>query len=175
MIDPNAAPTRATSSSAVADADGDTASDDAVRQAMAGLVAHSGETPEKAPPNTAELKYKLTMMLFPAILLVFVALYVASLASGIDPEVGLFRAGGVALVLAVLGRAAIGILGDETRLVLSDRQIVAMARSGSVREYLAAAAVGEPGTLPGVAGTEQQPATTAQTAASQTRGIGGKE
>ena len=55
------------------------------------------------------------MLIFPSILLVFVALYVTSLASGVEPEVGLFRAGGVSLVLAVLARVAVGILGDETR------------------------------------------------------------
>jgi hypothetical protein len=132
---------------------------------MAGLAKHQPVAARPLIPG--ELKYKLTMLLFPAILLVFVALYVASLASGIDPEVGLFRAGGISLVLAIIGRMAIGILGDETRLVLNDQQIVAMARSGAVRDYLAAAA-GQNGDTPGGAGTEQ-PATT------QTRGVGGKE
>src|SRR3954452_6498242 len=135
----------------------DGASDESVQQALASLSGQQKPTPATVP---GELKYKLTMLLFPAILLVFVALYVTSLASGIDPEVGLFRAGGASLVLAIIGRAAIGIIGDDTRLVLNDSQIVAMARSGSVRDYLAAA-TGESGADPEAAGT-QQPSTTAQ-------------
>jgi hypothetical protein len=164
MIDQNAALTGTANASAES---GERASSASVEQAMAGLAGHQPAPPPK-PLIPGELKYKLTMMLFPAILLVFVALYVASLASGIDPEVGLFRAGGVSLVLAIIARMAIGILGDETRLVLSDQQIVAMARSGAVRDYLAAAAV-QPGDTPGTAGTEQ-PATTARAT-----GVGGKE
>jgi hypothetical protein len=161
MIDQNPG---LTGTATVSAASGEHASSAAVEQAVAGLSKHQ---PSK-PLIPGELKYKLTMMLFPAILLVFVALYVASLASGIDPEVGLFRAGGVSLVLAIIGRMAIGILGDETRLVLNDQQIAAMARSGSVRDYLAAATAGQDGDTPGAAGTEQP-------AATQTRGFGGKE
>jgi hypothetical protein len=84
-----------------------------------------------------ELKWRLTSVIYPAILLIFLALYVSSLASGIEPEVALLRAGGAGLVLAILARVAVGIIADETRLVLNDSQIVAMARSGAVREYLA--------------------------------------
>ena len=113
----------------------DPVSDGAAREAMDRLAGHQ----PLPPPPTGELTYKLTMLIFPAILLVFVALYVSSLASGIDPEVGLFRAGGASLVLAVLARLAVGIVGDETRLILNDRQIVALARSGAVREYFAGA------------------------------------
>src|SRR5919112_4257481 len=87
---------------------GDPASDVAVLEAVDRIAAHQDLPPPPVP--TGELKYKLTMLIFPAILLVFVALYVSSLASGIDPEVGLFRAGGAALMLAVIGRAAIGII-----------------------------------------------------------------
>lgn len=169
MIDQNAALTGTAGARA---ASGEHASATSVGQAMVSLAGHQPAPPPK-PLIPGELKYKLTMMLFPAILLVFVALYVASLASGIDPEVGLFRAGGVSLVLAIIARMAIGILGDETRLVLNDQQIVAMARSGSVRDYLAAAA-DQPGDTPGAVGTEQ-PATTAQSVTAQTRGFGGKE
>ena len=107
----------------------DPLSDAIVQQAVDRIAAR------QAPP-TGELKYKLTMLIFPAILLLFVALYVSSLASGIDPEVGLFRAGGASVVLAILARVAVGIIGDETRLILNDRQIVAMARSGAMRDYL---------------------------------------
>src|SRR4051794_38035078 len=110
MIDPSAVLTRAAANDRSNDQSNGGASDAAVKQALAGLSAHQAATPATPP---GELKYKLTMLLFPAILLVFVALYVSSLASGIDPEVGLFRAGGAALVLAVIGRVAIGIIGDE--------------------------------------------------------------
>jgi hypothetical protein len=145
-------------------ASSDPFSDAIVQQAVDRLAAHEA----KAQAPNGDLKYKLTMLIFPAILLVFVALYVASLASGIDPEVGLFRAGGVSLVLAILARAAVGIVGDETRLVLNDRQIVAMARSGAMRDYLAGAD-GEHGLDHAAADTEQ-PFPTAQAAAT-----GGKE
>jgi hypothetical protein len=144
----------------------DGASDESVQQALASLSGQQNPT-TPAAPVPGELKYKLTMLLFPAILLVFVALYVASLASGIDPEVGLFRAGGASLVLAIIGRAAIGIIGDDSRLILNDSQIVAMARSGSVRDYLAAA-TGEHGDTSDAADTEQ-PSRTAQAV-----GFGGK-
>jgi hypothetical protein len=144
---------------------GDPASDVAMLETVDRIAAHQ-ELPSPVP--TGELKYKLTMLIFPAILLVFVALYVSSLASGIDPEVGLFRAGGACLVLAVLARVAVGIIGDETRLILNDRQIVAMARSGAVRDYLTGAE-GEHGPGHAAADTEQ-PSPTAQAADN-----GGKE
>jgi hypothetical protein len=141
----------------------DPVSDAIVQQAVDRIAARD------APPTpTGELKYKLTMLIFPAILLVFVALYVSSLASGIDPEVGLFRAGGASVVLAILARVAVGIIGDETRLILNDRQIVAMARSGAVRDYLADAA-GEHGPDHAAADFEE-PSPTAQAAET-----GGKE
>jgi hypothetical protein len=108
------------------------------------------------------------MLIFPSILLLFVALYVTSLSSGIEPEVALLRAGGASLVLAVLARAAVGIIGDESRLVLSDRQIAAMARDPSIRDQLARAGE-EHGPDHASTGTEQ-PSTVAQAA-----GTGGKE
>jgi len=141
----------------------DPLSDAIVQQAMDRIAAR------QAPPTaTGELKYKLTMLIFPAILLLFVALYVSSLASGIDPEVGLFRAGGASVVLAILARVAVGIIGDETRLILNDRQIVAMARSGAVRDYLAGTE-GEHGPDHAAADFEE-PSPTAQAAET-----GGKE
>jgi hypothetical protein len=90
------------------------------------------------PPQPGELKYRLTLFLFPSILLVFVALYVTSLASGVAPEVGLLRAGGASVVLAILARVAIGILGDDTRMVLNEHQIRALARSDALKEKLLA-------------------------------------
>jgi hypothetical protein len=110
------------------------------------------------------MKQRLNLLLFPSILLVFVALYVTSLAAGVEPEMGLLQAGGVSVVLAVLGRAAVGILGDETRLVLNDAQIIAMARSGAVRDYLA-----QPSSGDASADTEQP------TRAAQAASAGGKE
>jgi hypothetical protein len=137
------------------------ASDDPrVRAALTGLEKHA---PAK-PLLPGELKWRLTLLLYPSILLVFVALYVSSLASGIEPEMGLLRAGGASLVLAVLARVAVGILGDEKRLVLNDSQIVAMARSGAVRDIIS-----EAGGDNALAMTEQP------LVAAQAAGVGGKE
>lgn len=111
------------------------ARDDQVQAALDELAHKVAASESGLSPN--ELKHRLNRLLFPSILLIFVALYVTSLAAGVEPEFGLLQAGGVSVVLAVLGRAAVGILGDETRLVLNDAQIVAMARSGAVRQYLA--------------------------------------
>src|SRR5581483_10932197 len=89
-------------------------------------------------PQPGELKYRLTLFLFPSILLVFVALYVTSLASGVAPEMGLLRAGGASLVLAILARAAISILGDDTQAVLTEQQIRALSRSDALKNKLLA-------------------------------------
>jgi hypothetical protein len=90
------------------------------------------------PSQPGELKYRLTLFLFPSILLVFVALYVTSLASGVAPEVGLLRAGGASVVLAILARVAISILGDDTRMIVSESQIRALAQSDALKEKLLA-------------------------------------
>ncbi len=133
-------------------------------QVLAALNHLSGKADaSEKKPSAGELRQRLNGLLFPAILLIFVALYVTSLAAGVEPEMGLLQAGGVSVVLAVLGRAAVGILGDETRLVLNDAQIIAMARSGAVRDYLV-----QSGTE--AAGDTEQPTAPAQAA----RG-GGKE
>jgi hypothetical protein len=137
------------------------ASDDPrVKAAVAGLEQHA---PVK-PLLPGELKWRLTVVLYPSILLVFVALYVSSLASNIEPEMALLRAGGAGLVLAVLARVAVGILGDEKRLVLNDSQIVAMARSGAVRDKLSE-----------VSGASALAATEQPSVAAQAAGVGGKE
>jgi hypothetical protein len=139
----------------------------AVQAALAGLA--SQEAPKAAKgPAPGEIKYKLTVMLFPSILLIFVALYVTSLANKVEPEVALFWAGGASLVLAILARVAVGILGDDSRLVLNDSQIVALARSGAVQEYLAGSG-DEAGAAP-VSGGADQPSTAASAA-----GTDGKE
>ena len=141
--------------------DGAQTSDAAVQAALARLAA---QTNGPKPPRPGELKWKLTMMVLPAVMLVFVALYVTCLAANVQPEVALFQAGGASVVLAVLGRVAVGILGDDSRLVLNDSQIVAMAQDGAVREYLSSvdAELSSDGTV--------QPSTAAQAA-----GAGGKE
>lgn len=140
---------------------GSTASDASVQAALANLRSQ-GTGPK--PPRPGEIKWQLTTLFLPSLMLVFVALYVTSLTAGVEPEVALFRAGGASVVLAVLGRVAVGILGDDSRLILNDTQIVAMARNGAVREYLTGA-----GAEHSSDGAEQ-PSTTAQTA-----GAGGKE
>ena len=137
------------------------ASDAAVQAALASLNAQ-GAGPK--PPQPGEMKWKLTTLLLPSVMLIFVALYVSSLSAGSEPEVALFRAGGVSVVLAVLGRVAVSILGDEKRFVLNDSQIVAMAQSGPVRDHLVGA-----GGEHGLDGAEE-PYTTAHAA-----GAGGKE
>jgi hypothetical protein len=52
----------------------------------------------------------LTDYLFPIVLAVFLTLYVMGLAAGTEPEMALLRATGGALLLAVLGRVARGIV-----------------------------------------------------------------
>jgi hypothetical protein len=145
--------------------DGSEPSDAAVQAALAGIAA-KGAAPK--PVNPAEMRYRMTVMIFASILLLFVALYVTSLAAGVEPEVALFRAGGACVVLAVLARVAVGILSDETRLVLNDRQIVAMARPGGVDAYLSDS-TGEHGADRDAAGIEQP------SSAAQAAGTGGKE
>jgi len=90
------------------------------------------------PAQPGELKYRLTLLLFPSILLVFVALYVTSLASSVAPEMALLRAGGASVVLAILARVAIGILGDDTRSVMNEHQIRALAQSDALKDKLLA-------------------------------------
>jgi hypothetical protein len=90
------------------------------------------------PAQPGELKYRLTLMLFPSILLVFVALYVTSLASAVAPEMALVRAGGASVVLAILARVAISILGDDTRTVMNEQQIRALAHSDALKDKLLA-------------------------------------
>jgi len=141
--------------------DGGVSSDATVQAALASL---SSQGSGQKQPRPGEVKWHLTTLLFPAILLVFVALYVTSLSAGTEPEVALFRAGGASVVLAVLGRVAVGILGDDTRLVLNDSQIVAMARTGAVRDYLSGSAAGRD------SDGAEQPSMAAQAA-----GAGGKE
>ncbi len=144
-----------------AEPNGSTASDTSVQAALANLRSQ-GNGPK--PPRLGEMKWKLTTLFLPSLMLVFVALYVTSLTAGVEPEVALFRAGGASVVLAVLGRVAVGILGDDSRLILNDTQIVAMARNGAVREYLTGAGAEHS------SDDAEQPSTTAQTA-----GAGGKE
>lgn len=74
--------------------------------------------------STADLKQRLTTFLFPALLLVFVALYVTALASGATPEMALLRSGGAGIVLAVLGRVALGIVNDEETLTINELTVL---------------------------------------------------
>lgn len=70
---------------------------------MADPTPLAGDQPPLWPQRLAEA-------LLPAVLLAFVALYLLGLAAGIEPELALGRAGGIALVLAVLARIARGVL-----------------------------------------------------------------
>jgi hypothetical protein len=103
--------------------------------------SHIAQEDLPRPPSPAELKHRLTVLLFPAVLLVFVALYVTCLASGLEAEMALLRAGGASLVLAVLARVAVGIVGTERKDGLSDREALARARMEALREKMMAASV----------------------------------
>jgi len=144
------------------------ASEAAVQAALAGLSGHEAGAAPKKESRPGELKYKLTSMLFPSILLIFVALYVTSLASRMEPEMALFWSGGAGLVLAILARAAVSILADDTRLVLNDTHDVAPVSAEAMNAYLAGSG-GEQGAAPGSGGADQ-PSTAASAA-----GTGGKE
>ena len=178
MADLNRTSTSAASGSALASAlesaginPGSTGPIDVTGEAPPAMDAQAilAEMTAKAQ-RPGELKWRLTSILYPSILLIFVALYVSSLASGIEPEIALLRAGGASLVLAVLARVAVGIIADETRLVLNDSQIVAMARSGgTARDYLSKAGIDPQNPSAPTAGIEQ-PSTPAEAA-----GTGGKE
>ena len=141
--------------------DGSAASNATVQAALASLKTQ-GTGPK--PPQPGYMKWKLTMLVLPSVMLIFVALYVTSLSSGVEPEFALLRAGGVSVVLAVLGRVAVSILGDDSRLVLNDNQIVAMAQDGAIPEYLSGADAER------TSDDAEQPSTVAETA-----GAGGKE
>ena len=94
--------------------------------------------------STADLKQRLTTFLFPSLLLVFVALYVTSLASGATPELALLRSGGAGVVLAVLGRVALGIVNDEETLAINE---LALLEQTMAAEALAAAGSSANGAL----------------------------
>ena len=130
---------RAAGAAPTGQTDGDT-SDANVQAALATLSAQAaeaaGHTDNSKQPLPGEVKWRLTTLVFPSVLLVFVALYVTSLAAGSQPEVALLLAGGAGVVLAVLGRVAVSILGDNARLVLNDNQIVALARNGAAHDIL---------------------------------------
>lgn len=141
-----------------------------------GPAAPPGSTlaaPKPAQPG--ELKYRLTLFLFPSILLVFVALYVTSLASGVAPELGLLRAGGASVVLAILARVAIGILGDDTRTVLTEQQIRAMAQSAALKDKLLATLAEQDAQAAAATARAETPTPTPTTPANDLADTGGKE
>ena len=110
-----------------------------------------------------DLKERLTTFLFPALLLIFVALYVTSLASGAAPEMALLRSGGAGVVLAVLGRVALGIINDEETLAINElslleQTMVADALGSDALAADGAGALGEPATL-SAGGAPSDPAT----------------
>ena len=77
----------------------------------------------------SEPSHKLVNMLFPALLLVFLGLYIADLGSGLEPELAMLRAGVTSVVLALIGRFAIGLL-ENLPLV------VRVEEDGHERNYL---------------------------------------
>jgi hypothetical protein len=63
----------------------------------------------------ADLAESLLDWLLPGIIIVFLALYVVSIRSGLEPEMALVHAGGAGAVLAVLGRLAVAVVSVERR------------------------------------------------------------
>jgi hypothetical protein len=58
----------------------------------------------------SEPSRRLVNALFPALLFVFLGLYVAGLAAGVEPELAMLRAGVASVILALVGRFALGLL-----------------------------------------------------------------
>lgn len=56
---------------------------------------------------------RLTGWLLPAILVIFLGLYVLGIRSGMEPEMSLVQSGGAVAVLAVLARMAIAVVSVE--------------------------------------------------------------
>lgn len=52
----------------------------------------------------------LSGLLLPAILIIFLGLYVIGLTSGLEPELALLRSGLAGVILAVLGRLGVAVL-----------------------------------------------------------------
>ncbi|MGE3272340.1 MAG: hypothetical protein AB7P40_26565 [Chloroflexota bacterium] len=151
-----AAPASAPIDSVLAAADAAAATDPAAEEAKLKETAAAIAEMAARAQRPGELKWRLTMILYPSILLIFVALYVSSLAAGTAVEMALLQSGGASLVLAVLARVAVGIIADETRLVLNDSQIIAMARANAIREHYAKAGLDLPvpaATLPSTVAT----------------------
>jgi hypothetical protein len=63
----------------------------------------------------ADLAESLLGWLLPGIIIAFLALYVVSLRSGMEPEMALAYAGGAGAALAVLGRLAVAVVSVERR------------------------------------------------------------
>jgi len=51
-----------------------------------------------------EPSQKLVNLLFAALLFVFLGLYIAGIAAGVEPEIAMLRAGAASVALAVVGR-----------------------------------------------------------------------
>ncbi|MCC6177608.1 MAG: hypothetical protein IT305_20090 [Chloroflexi bacterium] len=122
-VRPSAAPLGAVSPTPAAE------SPEAMLAALAASIAAAPPSARIPRPVPGELKYRLTSYLFPSVLLIFVALYVTSLASGVAPESALFRAGGVGVILALLARFAIGIVGDENNTLAIEQELLRRARA----------------------------------------------
>lgn len=61
---------------------------------------------------TIERLRALTEWLLPGVLMAFIGLYLVALLAGVEPELALGRAAGVAVGLAVLGRAVQAVLNS---------------------------------------------------------------
>lgn len=60
----------------------------------------------------SEPSRSLVSLLYPALLFVFLGLYVAGIAVGVEPEIAMLRAGLAGIVLAFVGRFATGMLDN---------------------------------------------------------------
>ena len=85
----------------------------------------------------SEPSHKLTGLLFPALLLVFLGLYLAGITAGVEPEIAMLRAGLASVTLAIVGRFVSGMLDnlpEPVRVEDEDSAQPADAHSTPIRD-----------------------------------------
>ncbi len=60
----------------------------------------------------SEPSHRLTGLLFPALLFVFLGLYIAGITAGVEPEIAMLRGGLASVALALVGRFVAGMLDN---------------------------------------------------------------
>jgi hypothetical protein len=76
----------------------------------------------------------LVNALFPVLLLVFLGLYVAGILAGVEPEFAMLRAGLASVILAIVGRFAIGMLDNLPPAVPVEKDPTPEPASSSVEK-----------------------------------------